>query len=142
MALTDHRRGALGALAAAFLVSAALIAGVFLTPAGGPIHGQQGPGQQQQASGLVCSAFGGGPPYNFGTYEATRDRAPYLTAQRLAERSADEFDTAMVAVKTAAAGDDNLMPHLIVAARAGATIGELSDLLREAFGEYREPALW
>jgi hypothetical protein len=84
MALTDHRRGALGALAAAFLVSAALIAGVFLTPAGGPIHGQQGPGQQQQASGLVCSAFGGGPPYNFGTYEATRDRAPYLTAQRLA----------------------------------------------------------
>ncbi|HJN92265.1 MAG TPA: hypothetical protein QGF05_06025, partial [Dehalococcoidia bacterium] len=34
--------------------------------------------------GLVCTAFGGGPPYAFETYEATRDRVPYLTAQQLA----------------------------------------------------------
>jgi hypothetical protein len=33
---------------------------------------------------LVCSSFGGGPPYAFETYEASRDRIPYLTAQQLA----------------------------------------------------------
>jgi len=41
---------------------------------GGRAHGQ----------GLVCSSFGGGPPYAFETYEASRDRIPYLTAQQLA----------------------------------------------------------
>ncbi|MEE9276856.1 MAG: transglycosylase SLT domain-containing protein, partial [Dehalococcoidia bacterium] len=35
-----------------------------------------------------CSAFGGGPPYAFQTYEATRDREPYLAAQRLAAQNA------------------------------------------------------
>ena len=41
---------------------------------GGRAHGQS----------LVCSSFGGGPPYAFETYEASRDRIPYLTAQQLA----------------------------------------------------------
>ena len=36
---------------------------------------------------LICSAFGGGPPYPFETYEATRDRQPYLLAQQLAAQN-------------------------------------------------------
>ena len=43
-----------------------------------------GPVGRAHADDLVCTAFGGGPPYAFETYEASRDRDPYLTAQRLA----------------------------------------------------------
>ena len=34
------------------------------------------------------------------------------------------------------------MPHLIAAAEADATIGELCDVFRECFGAYRDPARW
>ena len=34
------------------------------------------------------------------------------------------------------------MPALIDAARAGATLGELSDVFRAVFGEFREPHPW
>jgi methylmalonyl-CoA mutase N-terminal domain/subunit len=36
----------------------------------------------------------------------------------------------------------NVMPGLIDAARAGATVGEMADVFREAFGEFTEPAPW
>ena len=45
------------------------------------------PGDDASAQGLVCSSFGGGPPYAFETYEASRDRQPYLAAQRLAAQN-------------------------------------------------------
>jgi methylmalonyl-CoA mutase N-terminal domain/subunit len=41
-----------------------------------------------------------------------------------------------------AAGSRNVMPALVGAARAGATVGEMSDVFRQAFGEFREPSPW
>jgi methylmalonyl-CoA mutase N-terminal domain/subunit len=41
----------------------------------------------------------------------------------------------------ARAGRDNLMPYIIDAVRAYATLGEMCNLLRRVYGEYREPAL-
>jgi len=41
-----------------------------------------------------------------------------------------------------AAGDSNVMPALVGAVRAGATVGEMSDVLRQVFGEFREPSPW
>ena len=38
----------------------------------------------------------------------------------------------------AAAGDTNVMPALIDAVRAYATVGEISDRLRSTWGEHRE----
>lgn len=38
-----------------------------------------------------------------------------------------------------AKGDDNLMPHLIEAVSAYATVGEIADIFREVFGEFDEP---
>jgi methylmalonyl-CoA mutase N-terminal domain/subunit len=35
-----------------------------------------------------------------------------------------------------------VMPSLIDAARAGATLGELADVFRSVFGEFREPQPW
>jgi methylmalonyl-CoA mutase N-terminal domain/subunit len=41
-------------------------------------------------------------------------------------------------LENAAAGDTNLMPHILAAAEAYATVGEISDALRRVFGEYKE----
>jgi methylmalonyl-CoA mutase N-terminal domain/subunit len=32
----------------------------------------------------------------------------------------------------------NLMPRILAAAEAGATVGDISDALRRVFGEYRD----
>jgi methylmalonyl-CoA mutase N-terminal domain/subunit len=36
----------------------------------------------------------------------------------------------------------NVMPPILVAARCGATVGEISDVLRQEYGDYREPSPW
>jgi hypothetical protein len=47
---------------------------------------------------------------------------------------------ALAAVSRTAEGTDNLLPPMKEALRARATLGEVSDTLREAFGEYRPRA--
>ena len=56
------------------------------------------------------------------------------------QRDAKKHTAALDAVQKAAEGDDNLMPHFITAVRADATLGELCEVLRGVFGEYREPS--
>jgi methylmalonyl-CoA mutase N-terminal domain/subunit len=48
--------------------------------------------------------------------------------------------TALANLKEAARGTDNLMPPILAATRAYATLGEMCDALREVWGEYEEPA--
>ncbi len=52
-----------------------------------------------------------------------------------------ELQQALWAVKVAAQGTDNLMPPILRAVKALATLGEICDTLREVFGEYEAPAL-
>jgi methylmalonyl-CoA mutase N-terminal domain/subunit len=47
---------------------------------------------------------------------------------------------ALDAVRQAAAGTENLVPRIIDAVKAGVTLGEVSDVFREVFGVYRDPA--
>ena len=54
------------------------------------------------------------------------------------ERDPKKHAKALDAVKKVAEGNDNLMPYFIDAVRADATLGELCEVLREVFGEYRE----
>jgi methylmalonyl-CoA mutase N-terminal domain/subunit len=56
-----------------------------------------------------------------------RERDNELVAQRLE------------ALREAAQGTENLMPHILDAVRAYATLGEICGVFREVFGEYREP---
>lgn len=42
------------------------------------------------------------------------------------------------ALQQAATGSDNLMPHILAAVEASATLGEIADALRTVFGEYQE----
>jgi methylmalonyl-CoA mutase N-terminal domain/subunit len=55
-----------------------------------------------------------------------------------AGRSAPEVASALDAVGKAAAGHDNLMPQILRAVEAYATVGEISDTLRGVWGEYAE----
>jgi methylmalonyl-CoA mutase, N-terminal domain len=45
-------------------------------------------------------------------------------------------------VRAACESTDNVMPHLIEAARTGATMGEMCDVFRDVWGSYRDPARW
>ncbi len=45
----------------------------------------------------------------------------------------------LAALKNAAAGTDNLMPHILDSVRAYAALQEMVDTLKEVFGEYRDP---
>jgi methylmalonyl-CoA mutase N-terminal domain/subunit len=55
-----------------------------------------------------------------------------------AERSADAWTAAMDRLGEIARGEGNLMPAILDAVRAYATVGEISDRLRVAWGEHRE----
>ena len=54
-----------------------------------------------------------------------------------AGRDQSAVDTALAAVVSVAASSANLLPAMKGALRVRATLGEVSDTLREAFGEYR-----
>jgi methylmalonyl-CoA mutase N-terminal domain/subunit len=54
-----------------------------------------------------------------------------------ANRDGDAVERALADVGTAARGMDNLLPPMKEALRARATLGEVSDVLRDVFGEYR-----
>ena len=54
-----------------------------------------------------------------------------------AGRDRAAVDASLAAVGAAARGSANLLPPMKEALRARATLGEVSDVLREAFGEYR-----
>ena len=56
-----------------------------------------------------------------------------------AQRDQAAVDAALAEVVRVAGTEENIMPATIAAARAGATTGEWSHALREAFGEYRGP---
>jgi methylmalonyl-CoA mutase N-terminal domain/subunit len=51
-------------------------------------------------------------------------------------RSDDEVRARLVAIAGAASGSDNLIPLFVDAVKVGATLGEISDTLREEWGTY------
>ncbi len=55
-----------------------------------------------------------------------------------ARRDKRAWQSALGAIKDAARSGENLMPRVIAAVEAYATVGEISDAMRSVFGEYRE----
>ncbi len=55
-----------------------------------------------------------------------------------ASRDRSAWETSLAELESAARGTDNLMPKIVAACEAMATVGEISDRLRNVFGEYRE----
>jgi len=60
-----------------------------------------------------------------------------LRAMRL-RRDKKPWEAALERIEEAARSGDNLMPRIIGAVEAHATVGEISDTLRKVFGEYKE----
>jgi methylmalonyl-CoA mutase, N-terminal domain len=55
-----------------------------------------------------------------------------------ARRNAETVRGALEEVERRARGEENLLPAILAAVEAYATVGEISDALRRVFGEYRE----
>ena len=54
-----------------------------------------------------------------------------------AERDDAAVDEALAGLREAAQGSENVMPHVVDAVKAYATVQEISDVLRDEFGEYK-----
>ncbi len=83
-------------------------------------------GQEQQPIDLlvVDEAVGRGQQENLAGVRASRNSAA--------------VGSALARLQNAAAGRDNLLPYILDAVEASASVGEISDCLRRVFGEYRE----
>ena len=67
---------------------------------------------------------------------ALREQLERLRRHRQ-ERDATTAAASLEALRSAASGDADLMPSLLDAVRAEATLGEICGTMREVFGEYR-----
>ncbi len=65
---------------------------------------------------------------------AERQRARLARVRQ--ERDGDKVERALHRLRRAAGGTENLMPHILEAVKAYATIGEICDTLRVVFGAY------
>jgi len=65
-----------------------------------------------------------------------RDQVARVRATR-SRRAQAETDRALTSLGDAARGTDNLLPPILGAVRAMATVGEIADVLRGVFGEYQ-----
>jgi methylmalonyl-CoA mutase N-terminal domain/subunit len=66
-----------------------------------------------------------------------RRQVERLRALRL-RRNQEPWRQSLQQLSDAATSSDNLMPHILTAVEALATVGEIADTLRAVFGEYRE----
>jgi (2R)-ethylmalonyl-CoA mutase len=90
---------------------------------------------ESEPSPLLAGADGGILTVDAKIEAEARDA---LAAWRAARDQA-AVDAALAGLAEAARGDANIMPATLAAARAGATTGEWSGTLRNAFGEFRAP---
>jgi len=82
-----------------------------------------------------------GPPADLLRIPLEVERRQVERVQRFKRaRSQRAAREALAHVRAAAAGDENLMEPLVSAVRAGCTVGEVCDVYRVTFGEYRDPA--
>ncbi len=57
------------------------------------------------------------------------------------DRDDEAVDATLEALREAAQGDDNLLPYIVDAVKAYATVGEICNVLRDEFGEYQPGAV-
>jgi methylmalonyl-CoA mutase N-terminal domain/subunit len=66
-----------------------------------------------------------------------REQVERLRAWRAAHDTPAKAES-LAAIEAAAKGSLNLLPPTLAAVKAGATVGEISDVLRGVWGEHRE----
>ncbi|MGH2467069.1 MAG: acyl-CoA mutase large subunit family protein [Candidatus Limnocylindrales bacterium] len=89
--------------------------------------------------GINRFADEGGPRPRIQRLDPAAEAAQVRGLRRVrAERDGQACAAALARLADAAAGSDNLLPPIIEAVAAYATLGEISDRLRVAWGEHRE----
>ncbi|MBS2031322.1 MAG: methylmalonyl-CoA mutase family protein [Deltaproteobacteria bacterium] len=79
------------------------------------------------------------PPADLLRIDAEVEKRQAARMQELrARRAADPVRRSLDALRTSAKGKDNLIPLIFEAVKSLATLGEISDALRDVFGEHRE----
>lgn len=78
----------------------------------------------------------------FQTDPESAERQRERLSAHIAQRDSAAVEASLRDVGASLDSQANVMPSLIAAARAGATVGEISDVMRARFGEYREPVPW
>ena len=66
---------------------------------------------------------------------------PYKKIREIQDELLLKVTEVLDRVRSVAGSNENIMPVLIEAVKAYATVGEISDALRDVFGEYREPSI-
>ena len=74
--------------------------------------------------------------------EAVEDQQKQAVAELRRTRDGKAVSSALAALRQACAGTGNVMPTLIEAVKTYATVGEISDVMREVFATYEEPAVY
>jgi methylmalonyl-CoA mutase, N-terminal domain len=70
--------------------------------------------------------------------QAVEDRGIAELKQLRAERDDSAARNALTALTEASRGDDNLIPYILDATRAYATVGEIAEAMAAVYGRYRE----
>ena len=73
------------------------------------------------------------------SHEVEREQNRVLAARR-SDRDQQAIEAALAHMRSVAQSTDNLIPSILSAARAEATLGEICGVLRDLWGEYREQA--
>ena len=92
--------------------------------------------------GATRHAVAGAPAPKVETHpydSASADRKIGDLRALRARRSSDAVRASLDAVRRAAAGTANLVPPILEAVKARATVGEICGTLKDVFGEFREP---
>jgi methylmalonyl-CoA mutase N-terminal domain/subunit len=74
--------------------------------------------------------------------EADRARQLGRLAEVRRDRDARLVGECLRDLRSAADGSANLMPYLVEAVKAYCTLGEISDVLRDAWGEFQQPVVF
>ncbi|MBL8861672.1 MAG: methylmalonyl-CoA mutase [Planctomycetes bacterium] len=106
---------------------------------------------RKQIVGVNCfqEDESGGPPIEIHRIDPAVEREQHarlaaLRRQRDAgrvKRALDDVRDACAVRSSTASGDCNLLQRFVAAAHADCTLGEIADVLRQAFGEYHEPKI-
>ncbi|MDI6600273.1 MAG: methylmalonyl-CoA mutase family protein [Thermoanaerobacteraceae bacterium] len=82
------------------------------------------------------------PPKNLLKVDpAVAEKQKARLARLKSERDNNRVKEALSGVEKAAKGEENLMPYIIEAVKAYATLGEVCDVLRSVFGVYQESVI-
>jgi methylmalonyl-CoA mutase N-terminal domain/subunit len=73
--------------------------------------------------------------------ESVRTQQATQLRKLRSERSGDEVMRQLAALRKAAQGTENLMPHIYAAVKAYATLGEICDSMRDVFGTHEETSV-